>query len=357
MSRLPAYLVRLFTADAFSLLAIAAFLLFLIQCVRGFDVVAVRGQDVGTLIGQAVLWLPYLINAFYHVCVGIGLARALRALQTNQELHIIHASRRTGALFAAIALYSLGAAGIALVLTHYIEPESRRTLDAWNASITADLVGRTMSPQRFTPVTPGVTMFISARRAGGELREFFADDNRSETTRRTYQAETASVTSDETGYLLRLANGTIHYLNHETQRFSEIAFEQYDLPIEGLIGDDSDAARIESVHSFRMRSEPLGENERTHLGRRFETPLRLLGLCLFVAAIATFPDGNRRRRRLPIEVVVLAAAFLERGVSNIIPTPVPYVPVAGSFILGAIGIAVLWARLRQGLGAFRRSPA
>src|SRR3954454_6331956 len=77
MSRLSRYLLRLFTSEAMALFAVAAFLLFLIQCLRLFDVVADKGQSLLTLIGQALLGMPSLGIVFLYVCLGIGLGRAL----------------------------------------------------------------------------------------------------------------------------------------------------------------------------------------------------------------------------------------------------------------------------------------
>src|SRR5690606_5121982 len=120
--------------------------------------------------------------------IGIGLARALRSLQMSQELHIIHSSRRTAALFGAITVYAVGGTLLVLLLTNIIEPGTRRAFNAWSASVAADLVGRTLTPHRFVEVTPGVTLVIGSRGSNGQLGNFFADDNRSPALRRTYQA-------------------------------------------------------------------------------------------------------------------------------------------------------------------------
>ena len=60
MARLSRYLLRLFWSEAMALFAVAAFLLFLIQCLRLFDLVSDKGQNVLTLIGQALLTMPGL---------------------------------------------------------------------------------------------------------------------------------------------------------------------------------------------------------------------------------------------------------------------------------------------------------
>ena len=357
MSRLGSYLTRNFAADALMLLAIAAGLLFLIQSVRSFDVISVRGQDIGTLIGQVLLALPTLVNAFFHVCIGIGLARALNALQGTQELHIIHSSRRTPALFRAIAAYALGASALALLLTHVIEPSARRALDLWTASIAADLVGRTMTPQRFTEVARGVTVFIASRGDGGELTGFFADDTRTRGMRRTYEAANARVAIDDDGYMLRLANGSIQYLE-DNRRFSQISFDRYDLPVEGLTGSAGAAGSLDGVRTLELltQHEP-GPEVWTLVGRRFETPARILAICLMVAAMAAFPHGRRRGWRVPIEITLLVAVFVERGISDSVPSPIPYVPVSGAVVMLVLAALVLLAKLRRGALRYARAPA
>jgi lipopolysaccharide export system permease protein len=87
MTRLAGYLIRLFSAEALSLFALASALLFLGQALRMFDVISVKGQDLGTLIGQVSLTMPTLAVAYAPVCIAIGLARGLKVLQLNQELH------------------------------------------------------------------------------------------------------------------------------------------------------------------------------------------------------------------------------------------------------------------------------
>ena len=109
MKRLTAYLSRLFVTDALILFGVVCVLLWLVNCLRSFDVVAVKGQGLWTLAFQALLTMPPLVGAFFYVCVGIGLARALQALQANKELHIIHAGHGLRSLWAATAVVARAA--------------------------------------------------------------------------------------------------------------------------------------------------------------------------------------------------------------------------------------------------------
>jgi lipopolysaccharide export system permease protein len=350
MTRLSGYLIRLFAADAMALFAIAAFLLFLMQALRSFDVVSVKGQDLVTLLGQALLSMPTLAIAFLFVCIGIGLARSLKGLQLSQELHIIHSSRRTGALFGAIATYALGGALVVLLLTNIIEPTTKRFFNAWSAGIAADLVGRTLTPHRFVEVTPGVTLVIGSRGTEGVLGSFFADDRRNPEMRRTYTADSATVVADEEGYVLQLFNGAIQYMSDDFQ-FSEISFARYDLAVDRLTGATDTPGGLDTVTTLDLVQNALAAGyfdfgTLQQLGGRFGEGLRVLAICLMVAALAAFPHGRRNAYEVPIEIMVILAAFAERAVSVNVPLGTPLLPFSGPLFLGAASVLVLSWRMR-----------
>jgi len=79
--------------------------------------------------------VPLIGAVFLYICVGIGLARALTALQSTGELHIIHANRRLSALFSAIALYAGISAVVVLGLSHVGSPAALQRHDEWAATI------------------------------------------------------------------------------------------------------------------------------------------------------------------------------------------------------------------------------
>lgn len=345
MARLTRYLTRLFVTDALALFAIASLLLFLMQCLRSFDVVAVKGQDLLTLVGQAVLTIPTLAIAFLHVCIGIGLARALRGLQQSQELHIIHASRQTQSLFRAIAVYVVGGTVLLLLLTNLLEPTTRKAFNTWSTNIAADLVGRTLLPHKFVQVTPGVTLVIGARGANGTLDSFFADDARDPEIRRTYIAESATVAADDEGYVLQLVNGSIQYTTTSEARFSEVSFTRYDLAVDRLTASGG-VEGLDTANTIQMLvNRGLDAGTIAQLRGRLGEAWRVLSVCLLVAALAAFPHARRGGREFPLEVVVLAVAFIERGISSNLASPVPFIPYSGVLVVAGVALAILGWRL------------
>ena len=72
-------------------------------------------------------------------------------------------------------------------------------------------------------------MVIGGRRANGEITDFFVDDNRSSTLRRTYIAERAVVAEDEEGYVLQLFGGSIQYMEGLKERRRKLVERRQEL--------------------------------------------------------------------------------------------------------------------------------
>ncbi len=349
MRRLSLYLAKLFALDAIALFAVALFLLFLIQCLRIFDVVSVKGQSLLTLLGQALLTTPSLAVVFFYVCAGIGLGRALRAMQSNWELHIIHSSRRVPALLGGISIYTGLAALLVLIISNFVEPYTTRQVNEWSASIAADLVGRTLRPHRFVEVVPGVNVVIGGREGDGNITDFFADDARTRESRRTYVSKSAIIAQDEQGYVLQLIDGQIQYMSDDFQ-FSQVAFQRYDLAMERLTGETEYRDSLAEKNSYDLIADSIttgiwNADVVSLLGKRLGEVLRVIAICVFVTVLAAFPHG-RRGREMPLELVVLGVAFLERGVGSIPSIAGQYGALAGASILLALSAIALLYRLR-----------
>lgn len=344
MRRLSRYLLRLFSVEAMALFGIAAFLLFLIQCLRLFDFVAIREQSLLTLLGQALLGMPGLGIVFLYVCIGIGLGRALAGLERRSELQIIHVSVLLPSLLRAIAGYAAGGTALLLVLAHVVDPLAVRTANNWSASIAADLVSHSMVPHQFTEVADGVSMIIGSRDSQGRITDFFADDSR-EALRRTYFAKSALIVRDEQGYILRLQDGAMQQMTGE-KRFSEVSFASYDLSLDRLTGSARSGGGLEGTPSYELIGRELSPAESETLLKRSAEGVRVIAICLLVAALAIFPSGKRRRAGVPIELSVLGAAFVERGLTSYLPAPAPFNVASGSLLLGLVSLAVLLIRLR-----------
>jgi lipopolysaccharide export system permease protein len=210
-------------------------------------------------------------------------------------------------------------------------------------------VSSTLKPQRFTQITPGVVLWIGGRSGQGEIDQFFADDRRDSTRRRTYIAERAQVSAAGDSYVVELHDGTLQYLEADG-RFSEISFSRYDLNVEQLSESSEDGNRRSATDSVTLAVNAVQSGDWTpeltlYLVDRGAEGLRVLGICLVVLAIAAFPSGRRVRIQLPLEAVVLLIGFGERGLSAYSPMGASTGAVA-MIVVG--GGALLWrARSRR----------
>lgn len=346
MKRLTAYLARLFVTDALILFGVVCFLLWLVNCLRSFDVVSVKGQGLLTLAMQGLLTMPPLATAFFYVCIGIGLARALQALQTNRELHIIHTSYGLGSLWRATAVVAgAGVVGV-LLLSNFLEPYTNRRLNLLSASVAADLVSSTLKPGRFTQATPGVVLLIGGRSGDGEIQEFFADDRRDPLVRRTYVAESARVSTDGENYVIELRNGSLKNTEPDG-RFSEITFGRYDISVELLSAPIGEPDPTYEKNSATLIAEAWASGDWsislfTILGNRAAEGLRVIGICMLVLAMSGFPTGRRSRFNMPMEAVVLLIAFGERGLSAYSPLG----PATGALVMIVGGGVALLIKAR-----------
>jgi lipopolysaccharide export system permease protein len=331
-----------------ALFTVAAFLMFLIQCLRLFDSLAERGQSLLTLLGQALLGMPALGTGFLYVCLGIGLGRALRSLDGSTELQMLHVNRLLPTLLRSVGAYIVGGALLLLVLAHIVNPLCQQALDGWSSSIAADLVSRSMVPGKIIEIADGVSITIGARDGAGNITGFFADDHRKPAARRTYFAKSAIITRDAQGYVLRMENGAIQEM---TTSLSEVSFVRYDLPLDALTGSPGAATdSLNQTPSTALIAASLTgdapDGTLDALARRSLEALRVIAICLFVAALAAFPSGRRRTGIIPIELAVLGAAFIERGVTSYLAPPGAGGVLLGVALLVVLAAAIILARMR-----------
>jgi lipopolysaccharide export system permease protein len=207
-----------------------------------------------------------------------------------------------------------------------------------------------MIPHRFTALGGGVSMVIGARDADGNITDFFADDPRDPNSHRTYFAHSAIITHDEEGYVLRMRNGAVQYLTADNG-FSQVSFDKYDLPLDRLTGSTVSADPIAQASSLELLGTALSTgiwraDVVQALLKRTGEGLRVIAMCLFVAGLALFPTGQRRRTEIPIEFAVLGAAFLERAFTSYVGGPGILGVASGSVLLIGLSLLILLVRLR-----------
>lgn len=348
MFRLARYLIRLFATESLAFFLVAVVLVWITQTLRLFDLITAKGQDMLTLLGQSLLTTPPLALAILYICMGIGLARSLNALQQSRELHTIHAAGRIRALWQAVAAFTfLGVLAVSFI-AHWLEPAANRLYQQWNEEVTADLVGRALNPHRFSEVVPGLVVVIGGRDPDGTIRDFFADDTRDPEAQRTYLADRAEIVFDEEGYNISLVNGAIQYARHD-DRFTEVGFNRYELSLDRLVAPGQADPYLDETGSFTLLADALAGGNASiwrELNKRLSEASRVIGMMAVVAAMAAFPGARRGRAMVPLEAVVLVIGLGERIITSAARgLPAGIAPHSGAACLLAAGLLLLAYRL------------
>ena len=205
-------------------------------------------------------------------------------------------------------------------------------------------------------MVPGVTIVISGREGAGNITDFFADDRRNPTMRRTYIAKTAKVATDETGYVLQLHDGTLQYLS-AAHDFSQISFKTYNIGLNKLtspvdnsddLGErDSAATPVQSGLTSGWTPDII-----RRLVDRMTEGLRAVAMVAFMAGLTLFPHGRRGRSRgRPRTAAAARCLWRPRHQRQYRQTQL-FQDVAGPTVVLVAGIVILVARL----GLLSRRP-
>ncbi len=362
MTKLARYLTTKFIFQSLSIFLVAALLVWITQTLRLFDIITAKGQDIFTLLGQATLTTPRLGMAIIYICMGIGLARVMRSLQDSKELHTIHSTRRTSALFVAIASFIFAGMIVTSLIANWVEPWSNKAYNKWNEEIAADLVGRALNPNRFSEVVPGLIIVIGGRLDDGTITDFFANDKRDEKTQRTYISKRANIIFDDKGYNISLIDGAMQF-RREGGQFNEISFNRYDLSLDKLTGETGAKNIVHETDSLAlildgMEQGKISANVWRELNERFMETLRVLALCIFVASITIYPHAKRGKRSFPIEIIVLFIGLGEQVIGVSISKALPTGLYSSSLILITTALLIFsYKQFGYKLSGFKRAKA
>ena len=360
MSKLSRYLVWQYSREALALFLVLVFLVWITQALRLFDLVTAKGQDIFTLAGQAFLTTPPLARAIIAITMGIAISRIMRSMLVSRELHTIHTTGRTKALWGSFVLFAIAGALVVTLIANWIEPVAKRGFGEWSERVAADLVGRALDPGQFREITPGFIVEIGGRETDGTIINFFADDSRDPDARRTYQAQKATVSLGDDGYFLSLRDGSLQIFE-DGLSFSEVNFSRYELALDRITQSTTQRSLLDETTSFTLlkalQTRPLTVSERGAIDRRIAETFRVFSLCLFVAVLTAFPHARRSKKRIPLEMVVIAVALSDRVASGIVPLT-PLGNSIGAAFLFAISACILSYRLYANrLPRFTRATA
>jgi len=218
--------------------------LWLTQSLRFIELIVNRGLSIGSYLYLTILLLP----SFLAMLLPIGLFAALiftyNRLTADSELIVMRAVGLSPAKLAYPGLVLAAAitiTGYALAL--YFMPLSYREFKDMESDVRSGYSVVLLREGAFNTISNGVTIYIRAREADGELRGIIMHDSRDPKQTVTIMAERGVLAQTNDGPRVVMVEGNRQLLDRDTGKLSLLYFERYTADIGKTGGDEPTEGR------------------------------------------------------------------------------------------------------------------
>lgn len=356
MNRITRYISgQLLFATLFVTLTITC-AVWLTQSLRFIELIVNRGLSVGAYLYLTLLLLP----SFLAMLLPIGLFAAMlftyNRLIADSELIILRAAGLgQGQLARPAILLTIAVVFVGYLLNLVFMPLSYREFKDLEADFRSDYSAILLREGAFNTVTDGITVYIRAREANGELRGIIVHDNRQKDKTVTIMAERGVLAQTEEGPRVIMMNGNRQLVERDTGKLSLLYFERYSVDI-GRPGSAASAEvrwrepRERFIHELLFPGK--SELDIKHFDRlraeghsRITAPLYALAFALIALAALLSGDYNRRgqaRRILAAIAVVIAAQSGAVAASGLAARSPVMLPLIYANVLVPMALSAWW---------------
>jgi lipopolysaccharide export system permease protein len=320
MPRLSTYVLRQLVGP----IALFGFLLtcviWLSQSLRLLDLVINRNQSAPTFIYLTILILPQLLVIILPLAYFAGTLQSLHRLNSESELVVMQAAGYSRAQLMVPVLLSAAAV---MVLTYvcalWLMPFCQRTMKAQELDIRADLGAAILNEGQFNTPVQGLTVFIRALDADGQIHGILVHDNRKVERPITYLAESGLLAQTNGGGRLIMKDGTIEQSSKSGAQLSMLKFQRYTFDLDQFAGPQQDVDLDTSERYLsellwpKVGKDPGGRLRKRYLAEannRLAAPLYCLAFAMIALAAVARGRGGRGAYALRLTVASLFAAAI-----------------------------------------------
>ena len=351
---------------------VLVFIVWLTQSLRFLQFVMNKGLPLGTWLQLTAFMLPGFFTlilpfAFFFVVLFI-----YNKLSIDKELVVVQAagmSRMGLALPAVVCATGLTVA--TLVLSSSVVPAAVRGFKDLQWMIRTDVSQVLLREGAFNALGQGLTVYVRARSAAGDLLDLMVDDARNSQKPVTLLAKRGTVTGSDTGSKVMLFDGS-RQEKTETGALSVLYFESYALDLGQLEPpqgsrtpdnrerDTTELLRLTEADGFSARDI---SRMRAVGHQRITLPLNVLGYALVAVAWLLLGAHDRRGqagRMTGAVATIVALQAMALGAMNATAkaaslAPLLYIvavlPIVGSAVVLTRPDMLAW--LQQWLGRMR----
>jgi lipopolysaccharide export system permease protein len=303
---------------------VLVFIVWLTQSLRFLQFVMNKGLPLGTWLKLTVFMLPGFFTLILPFAFFFVVLFVYNKLSMDKELVVVQAAGMSRIGLAMPAVISASALTVfALILSSFIVPASVRGFKDLQWLIRTDVSQVLLREGAFNSLGQGLTVYVRARAANGELLDLMVNDARIAQQPVTLLAARGVVTDGEAGSRVMLYSGSRQERQGQ-EALSVLYFDSYALDLGQLQqtqGDRGTDNRERATYELLSLDEGDGyprevqPRMRSEGHQRLTMPLAVLGYALVAAAWLLSGSHDRRGQAGRIagavmSVIVLQAAFL-----------------------------------------------
>jgi lipopolysaccharide export system permease protein len=361
------YLMRSLLLATLIVVAVLSLAIWLTQSIRVLELTIDGGAPLRVFLMLLVLALPQFLIVILPVTMLLVIVFVYNRMIMDNELVVMRSLGLGPWGLARPALLLAGATSVlCFAMTLWAAPaanrESRDLVQLMRSAYSSLLLREGV----FNAVGGGVTVFVQARNAAGELAGILIQDDSTPDKPATVLAERGQILSTEGVPRFIVFNGTRQEMDPETGRMSVLEFDRYTFEISALertVGErflKPDERRTGELWALdpTLTDPRLKANLRAEAHIRLTTPLLALGFgFLALGTVLSGPFDRRGQFRriataLGLGLVLQSAALGAAGLARLGGAGIPllYAAPLGAIALGAFLLNRATPQ-RQGAGA------
>ena len=295
-----------------------ALMIWLSQALRLADLIVNRGLPLGAFAQLVLIMLPALAGVVLPVALFLAVLVVYHRLIASSEAHILAAAGLSPVQLAGpVLLAALATAAAVAVCAIWLQPLAHRQFRDMRGELAGRHIASLLRTGSFIELAEGITVFIRAQAADGELSGILVQDDREPDRPVTLTAERGRLRSGpDGGARIELIGGSRQELDRRNGRFAALAFDRYAVDLAAFLdtgGRREPRERLlgELLRSAGARDEREADRLRAEGHQRLALPLYAPALALLgYAALMTGPRSRLGQGRR-VTLAVLVAVALE----------------------------------------------
>jgi lipopolysaccharide export system permease protein len=338
VSEITRYLLRQISGATLFVLITLTATIWLTQSLRLIEIIVNRGVDLSVFLYMTLLLLPSFLVILLPVSLFAATLFVYNRMMRDSELIVM---RTCGLGQGRLSFAALLLAGIVVVLgysvTLYTLPTGYREFKDMQFLIRNNYATAVLREGVFNDFDKGLTVYIRAREASGELLGMLIHDNRERDKPVTFMAERGALVQTEEGPRIALVNGNRQEIERGTGELSILYFDRYNIELDRIgekIEDRWREPRERYLNELLFPDDSLADQfNRTQLiaegHHRLVQPLYALVFTILGLAALLCGEFNRRGQTKRILIAIglaVAVEALELGLFNLAaksPTVIP----------------------------------